>query len=107
MKQSIKQLQWNLKRLGFITESGAPLAFAAFKNRSTVVKYGKRNKIVFIGVPNSNLFGFYVNNDSDIAVSKEAYNLYTKLVAGNINVYDSKKAQWSTGSIPTAYENLS
>ena len=36
------------------------ISYSAFKSRADVHKYGKSLKIVFLGSPTSNLFGFYV-----------------------------------------------
>jgi hypothetical protein len=81
MKLSNEQLVDNLKLLGLINLStNKPISYSGFKNRASVHKYGNSYKIVFVGQPKQNLFGFYVMYGNDSQVMKEAYDMFISLV---------------------------
>ncbi len=105
--QTIKQLHINLKFLGLMSlGANKPLSYAGFKNRASIHRYGKNNRIVFIGRPNDNLFALYTVPDTDSATMKQAYEMYVKLVKGDITDYKSGTIQWSDGKIPLVYADL-
>lgn len=107
MKLSNKQLIQKLKWLGVVSVvTNKPISYAAFKNRTTIVKYGKRDKVVFLGQPRKNLFGFYTTLDTDANVMKEAYKLFTDLVKGDMQGVEDKAVQWGNTGIPLGRRNL-
>lgn len=105
MKLSHKQLMQKLKALYMISEKNVPVTFPAFKNRAMVHKYGRDYKIVFLGIPSQNLFGFYVMYGTDMEAMREAYTMYMRLVRGNIEDYENKDLQWGL-RIPINYGNM-
>jgi hypothetical protein len=107
MRLRLEQLHYNLKVLGLMgIDNNKPLSYSGFKNRASVHKYGKNYKVVFIGHPKQNLFGFYVMWGADSQVMKEAYELYVSLVKGDITGYDEGDIQWGNCGIPISYGEL-
>ena len=107
MKLSNEQLIDNLKLLGLVDLStNKPIAYSGFKNRASVHKYGKRYKMVFLGHPKKNLFGFYVTFDNDTTVMKEAYEMFLNLISGDMVDYNFEDVQWGNAGIPLSYGNL-
>jgi hypothetical protein len=107
MKLSNEQLIDNLKLLGLVNLStNKPIAYSGFKNRASVHKYGKNYKIVFVGQPKENLFGFYVMYDNDTKAMKESYEMFVSLVKGNMDDYDNGDVQWGNAGIPLSYGGL-
>jgi hypothetical protein len=107
MKLSNEQLIDNLKLLGLVSiENGNPISYSGFKNRASVHKYGNRHKIVFIGHPKQNLFGFYTMYGNDSEVMKEAYTMFVKLVKGDMEGYNYNDIQWGNAGIPLGYGDL-
>lgn len=100
-----KELIKKLKELHAINVNGQPLTFPAFKNRTMVHKYGKDYKILFMGIPAKNLFGFYVMWGNDMECMKEAYGMYLRLIKGDMEDYENKDLQWGL-RIPLAYGNM-
>ena len=105
MKLTHKQLMQKLKALGVVSPKSEPVTFPAFKNRATVHRYGKDYKIVFMGIPSKNLFGFYVMYGTDMEVMKEAYKMFMRLIQGNMEDYENRDLQWGL-RIPIAYGNM-
>jgi hypothetical protein len=105
MKLKKEELLTKLKELGAVSDKNEPLMFPAFKNRCAVHKYGKNLKIVFMGIPGQNLFGFYVMYDTDMSAMKEAYGMYLRLVKGDMTDYVDKDLQWGL-RIPISYGNM-
>ncbi len=105
MKLTHKQLMQKLKDLHMVSPQNVPVTFPAFKNRAMVHKYGKDYKIVFLGMPSKNLFGFYVMYGTDMEAMREAYAMYMRLVRGNIEDYENKDLQWGL-RIPLKYKNM-
>jgi len=104
---NITQIKDKLKLLGLITNEGKPISYSGFKNKASVHRYGqKKYKIVFIGIPKTNLFGFYTMYNTNILVMKEAYSLFLELVNNNIEPYTNKDVQWTNFGIPLTYSNL-
>jgi hypothetical protein len=103
---NITQIKNKLKLLGLITNEGKPISYSSFKNKASVHRYGKKYKIVFIGIPKTNLFGFYTMYNTDMLVMKEAYSLFLELVNDNIEPYTNKDVQWTNRGIPLTYSNL-
>ena len=107
MKLSLEQLHDRLKDLGLMSiENNTPLSYTGFKNRASVHKYGGKYKIVFVGHPRQNLFGFYTMYGTDSQVLKEAYDMYWKLVKGDIEGYNEGEVQWGNCGIPLSYGKL-
>lgn len=97
----------NLKNLGLINEDGVPISYGKWKNKASIGKYGKPDnqlKIVFIGFPNENVFGFYVDSIPDNEAMKEAYGWFLKLAKGKID--PEMHIQWGNRELPKKYENL-
>jgi hypothetical protein len=106
MRLSLEQLHYNLKVLGLMgIDNNKPLSYTGFKNRASVHKYGKY-KVVFVGFPRKNLFGFYTMYGADSEVMKEAYDMYVRLVKGDITDYNDDDVQWGNCGIPLSYGNL-
>ena len=64
MRLTLENLHYNLKVLGLMNlQTNEPLSYTGFKNRASVHPYGGyyggKYKIVFVGFPRKNLFGFY------------------------------------------------
>lgn len=107
MKLSLEQLHDKLKYLGLVDiDNNEPLSYTGFKNRASVHPYDKKYKIVFVGIPRKNLFGFYTMYGSDSAVMKEAYEMYVRLVKGDLTEYLDDDVQWGNGGIPLTYGRI-
>lgn len=107
MRLNLEQLHYNLKVLGLMgIEDNMPLSYTGFKNRASVHKYGNKYKIVFVGFPRKNLFGFYTMYGTDSEVMKEAYDMYCRLVKGDMTDYDNDDVQWGNCGIPLSYGKL-
>ena len=111
MKLTQKQIEAKLKKLELINDEGVPVLYSVFKNRSAIHRYKGRKhtyKIVFIGIPKDNLFGFYAAfaNDSDTNVMKEAYKNFLKLAKGNMEDFNEGIIQWGNCGLPIVYKDL-
>lgn len=113
MKLSNDQLIENLKLLGLVEVSDNsrfnyynPISYSGFKNRASIHRYGNKLKVVFIGHPKLNLFGFYVMYDTDSNVMKEAYNMFIRLIKGDMTEYNNGDIQWGNAGIPLVYGDL-
>ena len=106
MKLSNENLVDNLKLLGLVDFNNKPIAYSGFKNRASVHKYGNKYKIVFVGQPRQNLFGFYVMYDNDTKAMKEAYEMFLNLVNGDMVDYNENDLQWGNAGIPLSYGGL-
>ena len=99
----------NLQDINLLDSEGKPVSYASFKNRTTILKYGKGRKqlkIVFAGIPQKNLFGFYVYTDTDPNVLKEAYEMLKQISRGDMTPIEDKDVQWGNCGMPLAYGNL-
>lgn len=105
MNLSNEQLFENLKRLGLVNGS-VPISYSGFKNRASIHRYGKKHKIVFIGHPKENLFGFYTMYGTDSDVMKEAYEIFIRVLKGGTRDYELGDVQWGNAGIPISYSNL-
>lgn len=105
-KLTLAELKQKMKLLGLISAEGNPLAYAAFKNRASICNFGDKYKVVFVGIPQKNLFGFYVTWGTDPEVMKEAYGHFITLVKGDTTPYDNKYIQWGNAGIPEKYVQL-
>ena len=110
-----EELIAKLKELGLVDEFNQPLRFNAFKNNSSITKYsfGGRptNKILFIGRPKENLFAFYLELKPDAEFQKEAYKIFSKLVAGDMSYMDESRKMlplvlWGNSGIPLLYQKI-
>ena len=107
MKLSNEQLVDNLKLLGLVDlSSNKPISYSGFKNRASVHKYGSQYKVVFVGHPKQNLFGFYTMYGNDSEVMKEAYEMFVSLVKGKMDDYNENDVQWGNAGIPIGYGGL-
>ena len=110
MALTIGQLHNKLNLLGLRVD-GKPVPYSVFKNKASIHKYGngrQSRKIVFVGQPKENLFGFYglYSKDTDINTMKDAYMVYTQLIKGDFSVYEDKIVQHGNCGIPIVYGNL-
>jgi len=110
-KFTIKQLQAKLQKLGILNEDNEPILYSAFKNRASIHKYRAREgvlKIVFVGHPKENLFGFYASfaNDNDVNVMREAYKNLKLIASGKLEPHENDEVQWGNCGIPLAYGKL-
>ena len=103
-----EELIKNLVELGVVNGDMKPISYSGFKNRASVHRYGSpvKYKIVFLGQPKNNLFGFYVMYGDDTKVMKEAYNMFLRLIKGNMEDYNIGDLQWGNAGIPLSYGNL-
>lgn len=107
MRLRLEQLHYNLKVLGLMSiDTSKPLSYSGFKNRASVHKYGKNYKVVFIGHPRQNLFGFYTMYGTDSDVMREAYEMYLSLVNGDMSGYNDGDIQWGNCGIPISYGDI-
>jgi len=106
MSLTEKQIRTKLKRAGLLDMNGNPLPYAQFKNYASIQRYGSKHKIVFIGQPKENLFGFYVMYDSDPAVLKEAYNWYVRIARGDLSPIDDGDVMVGNSGIPIEYKPI-
>lgn len=95
-----------LKSLGMVSEDGKPVLYSTFKNRASVHRYGRHLKIVYLGIPKENLFGFYVFYNTDAIVMKDAYKMLLKLVKGDMEDFDNEDLQWGNCGIPLVYGRM-
>lgn len=85
------------------------VSFAEFKRRANVHVYGRglrASRIVFIGSPKENLFGFYPMQSNKAESLKESYEYYLRLLDGDFEVIDDKDVQWGNCGIPIGYGDL-
>lgn len=79
----------NLLKIGLLNADSSSVSYTTFKSFASIMKYGKQNKnqlkVVFVGFPKENLFGFYVECDTDPNCMKQAYSWYCKLVKNDID----------------------
>lgn len=103
-----EELIQDLMSLGLVTEDKRPVSYSGFKNRASIHRYGSpvKYKIVFVGLPKKNLFGFYVMFGDDTKVMKQAYAMFISLVKGNMEDYNIGDLQWGNAGIPLKYKNL-
>lgn len=107
MKLSNEQLVDNLKYLGLVDlKTNKPVSYSGFKNRASVHRYGSQYKVVYVGHPKQNLFGFYTMYGNDSQVMKEAYEMFVSLVKGDMQGYNEGDVQWGNAGIPIGYGSL-
>jgi hypothetical protein len=96
----------NLIKLGLLNEDGTAVSYSVFKNKASIMKYGKQTKhqlkVVYVGFPKENLFGFYVECDTDPNCMKQAYSWYCKLVKNDIDS-DNIDIHWGNCGFPIQY----
>ena len=102
----IQTIHEKLKALNLIDDGNNPLSYSKFKTYASIHRYGKSNKILYVGIPNENLFGFYVAFDNDTNVMKESYEMYKKLVKGSLEDFADGYIQWGNRGIKVSYGNL-
>jgi hypothetical protein len=106
MKQ-IEILHDKLKWLGLMSiDTLKPISYVGFKNRASIHRYGTVRRIVFVGQPKDNLFGFYTAPNDDTATMKQAYKMFVKLVKGDMTDYNAGTLQWGDKGIPLDYLDL-
>ena len=112
---TVGQAKENLKFLGLINlTSNKPISFAGFKKRADVHEYGRgRNplRIIYVGQPRQNLFGFYPMRDTKANNLKDAYHMYLELVNMSSDSDDYPLSliddiQWGNCGIPISYGDL-
>jgi hypothetical protein len=95
--------------LAIITGSNdklSPISFNGFKNRASIHRYGKTHKILFIGHPKHNLWGFYLPKVNDKDYLKAAYKVFIETLKGNMKHIDTGVLQWGNSGIPISYGKL-
>lgn len=109
-KLTRRELLAKMKQVGLIGQDGKLILFSAFKNLASVHTYGKGRKalkIVFVGLPKENLFGFYVMQGSELNNTKEAYAYLVDYVTnGNDEPYLLGDIQWGNCGIPIGYGRI-
>ena len=79
---------------------------AEFKRLADIHRYGKHYKILFIGHPKENLFGFYPSvYATNPEALKEAYELFMDLVEGNLLFLGGRVLIGNCG-IPLSYGKI-
>ena len=105
-----KQFKDKMQLMSILNEEEKLIPYGKFKNLATISRYGKSMRdaevIVFIGIPNKNLIGLYVNSNKDTDVMKEAYGMLLSISKGNTECITEKKCQWGNCDIPRVYEDL-
>lgn len=100
------QVLERLAQANLIDANKKPVSMATFKKLADVHKYGKYYKIIFVGHPKENLFGFY---PSVLATSpeaiKEAHEWLVELVEGNLTSLGGHVLIGNCG-IPLSYGKL-
>lgn len=90
-----------------LMEDGKPVSFSKFKGYATIYRYSaNKHKIVFVGQPKENLFGFYVKNDSDMKVLREAYDWFVRMAKGDLAPLNEKDVQIGNCGLPKGYVSL-
>lgn len=96
-----------LKALDLLNEDGTAVTLGFFRNRASIQKYGKAGhnqlKVVYVGQPKDNMFGFYVNCNPDPLAMKEAYKWYLELVKEDFGSID---IHWGNMGYPLSYQTL-
>lgn len=98
-----------LKMIGLVDHKNRPITFNAFKNRSSVLRYGHEHKISYIGIPRINMWAFYFPLDNDSNYLKAAYAAFVKLVEGNMTYLDQKSLPFIKGGMidfPKEYDGV-
>jgi hypothetical protein len=114
MEMTVKNINKSFKKLGLITDSGKPISLTGFRNRSNIHTYGKganKKKILFVGHPKENMWGFYFETLPDPDYSKKAFEVMKDLIKGNLQwletgLYGKPFVQWGNCGIPIVYGNL-
>ncbi len=92
-----------LMAMGMITH-GMPVSFKEFKERASAHKYGKRALyIIFIGEPKHNMFAFYPEISTKKQAIRDAYNMYKRLVNGDLSDIENRDAIWGDSGYPLIY----
>lgn len=89
-----KQSMQKLKKLHLVSPQNVPVTFPAFKNRAMVHTFSDGRKGVFLGIPNTSMFGFYATGNSDMDLMRDAYAMYLRLVKNEMFDEDEKLIQW-------------
>jgi hypothetical protein len=106
MNMTLKAVRGKLQKLGLLTETKQPLPYSQFKNFVTIKEYGRKNRIVFSGIPNETLFAFYVDFGTYPDMLREAYDWYTRIVYGDMGPIYEKNVMIGNSGIPNNYEEI-
>lgn len=110
MKFTIAQVRAKLEKINLLKpDTGLELSYAHFKNMSSIHKYGRgrlQKKIVFCGKPKETLFAFYVMNDTDPIVQREAYDMYKRLVKGDMGPIEDGDVMIGNCGFPMTYGDI-
>ena len=100
-KLTLEELQEHLKELGIMARADKHVRlYSWFKKRASLYDHANK-KLVVIGQPQKNLFGFYIDKElADSVAMKEAYKMLTKLAKGDMTDYDAKSVQWGNNGVP-------
>jgi len=106
MNMTPKAVKGKLKKINLLTETGQPLPYSQFKNLATIKEYGKKNRIVFSGLPKEALFGFYVNFGTYPDMLREAYDWYRRIAHGDMGPIHEKSVLIGNTGIPEEYVEI-
>lgn len=95
-----------LAEAGLLDTNNKPITRAKFKELADIHRYGKHYKILYIGKPKENLFGFYPSvYATNPEALKEAYELFMNLVEGDLLCLGGRVLIGNCG-IPISYGKL-
>ncbi len=100
------QAMQSFKALMLVDQYERPIPFKNFKNISSIHRYGNKYKVLYVGHPKKNLWGFFLIWDNDMGFSKEAYKVFVKTVAGDMSFIEDKELQHGNAGIPISYGDL-
>jgi hypothetical protein len=106
MNMTKRAVKGKFKKLGLLTESNEALIFSQFKNLVTIKEYGKKNRIVFTGIPNETLIAFYVSFGTYPEMLREAFDWYLQMTKGSMVPVDEKNVMFGNSGIPDQYQEI-
>jgi hypothetical protein len=77
-----------------VSEKTQPVTFPAFKNRVMIKRYPNNLSGVFIGIPSTNIFGFFFESGTEMEMVREAYTMYQALLNGDMSDYKAGYLKW-------------
>lgn len=106
MNMTKRAVKGKLKTLKLLTETNEALIFSQFKNLVTIKEYGKKNRIVFAGIPNEALIAFYVSYGTYPEMLREAFDWYCQMVKGSMVPIDERNVIIGNNGIPDEYQEI-
>lgn len=95
-----------------LIENGKPISRNAFKKLADIHTYTGYNghrivkKVLYIGHPKKNMFGFYVCGTNNKEAVEQAYQMFNYTITGDMHDYDNGYLQWGNCGIPIGYGDL-